>query len=86
MRIWLYGFLASLLIGCGTSAPVLVEHTTLSVCPAVPASGVCPPFPVLGEQVTVEEIEDAWIEAQRVYRECHAVLIEWAESWQSCSD
>lgn len=85
MRRWMYCAFAAVLTGCG-GPPVTVEHTTITICPSVPVSDVCPPFPVLGEQVPVEAVEDAWIEAQKVYRECSVAVDEWQSAWQGCQE
>ena len=85
MQRWLYAALAVGLTGCAATAPVMVEHTTVEVCPQTAPTDACPDFPALGADVTIEQLEDAWIDGRKVYAECAAVVSEWRSAWESCS-
>ena len=85
MRRWLLCASAALLTGCASLAPpVPVERATVTRCPLAAPAHACPDFPALGGDVTVEALEDAWIDARAAHAECAAALEEWRAAWGGC--
>ena len=84
MQRWLYAALAIGLTGCAAPAPVMVSHTTVERCPPEAVTDTYPDFPVLGSDVTIEQLEDAWIDGKKAFAECAAVVSEWRSAWDSC--
>ena len=84
MQRWMHLALAIGLTGCAAPEPIMIERTTVEVCPPEAPTDTCPDFPVLGTDVTIEQLEDAWIDGKKVYAECAAVVSEWRSAWDSC--
>lgn len=86
MSRWMFLALAlGGLIGCQTSTGPVRTHTVVVTCPTSPPVTECPAFPILDEEVTVEELADAWIDGRRAHAECTAAVMEWQSSWASCA-
>ena len=51
--------------------------------PASQPTATCPDLPVLHGDVSIEDFEDAWIDAQVVHAKCVEVIEEWQKGWEA---
>ena len=88
MRVRLYCAVAVIAIasGCAGRTDVPIVEAEVQRCPAAPPVGTCPPFPDVGHTPSVEQLEDAWIDAGVVHAKCATLVESWHKDWSECSD
>ena len=77
--------LATIMTACSsTPEPSVQQVIKVERCPAAPPDLECPPMPDLPHEATIDQLEDAWIDADPVHEACAAAVDAWRGAWDAC--